>query len=114
MEVYLTVSSQRPSRNEFEIYVPMSKIVSVKIDYDVLRVVDRLWKSLKYHNRSDFVRDAIIRYTLGILNSLKASDSESNSGIPVLGASEIEKMEKVLRGALRRYSTQNRYVAEKM
>lgn len=45
-----------------EIEVPMTKVVTVRLDYDLLQAIDRAWRALGYSNRSEFIRDALSHY----------------------------------------------------
>lgn len=54
--------SRERDENIIEVEVPMTKVVTVKLDYDLLQVIDRLWKTLGYSNRSEFIRDALSYY----------------------------------------------------
>ncbi len=38
------------------------KVVSVKLDVEIIDEIDRVWRSLGYSNRSEFLREAILFY----------------------------------------------------
>ncbi len=49
--------------NEIEIIVePPKKVVSFKLDVDIIEQIDRLWQSLGYRSRSEFLREAVLFY----------------------------------------------------
>ena len=50
---------------------PRLRVVSVKIDEYLLRIVDDVWKTLGYASRSEFIREAIVWY----LHAIRVSSS---------------------------------------
>ncbi len=46
---------------EFEVLVtPPKKVVSVKLDADLVDLVDKFWRMYGYRSRSEFIREAIL------------------------------------------------------
>ncbi len=41
---------------------PPKKVVSIKLEVDLIAEIDRLWPKLGYRSRSDFIREAILYY----------------------------------------------------
>jgi metal-responsive CopG/Arc/MetJ family transcriptional regulator len=38
------------------------KVVSIKLEVDIIREIDEVWKKLGYSSRSEFIREAILYY----------------------------------------------------
>ncbi len=50
-------------RKDFDIVIPSPKrVVSIKLEIDLIEEIDRLWRSLGYTSRSEFIREAILYY----------------------------------------------------
>ncbi len=48
---------------DFDLVIPSPKrVVSIKLEIDLIEEIDRLWRSLGYTSRSEFIREAIIYY----------------------------------------------------
>lgn len=45
-----------------EIHIPLTKVISVKIDVDTLKETDVIYKLRGYRNRSELLREAIATY----------------------------------------------------
>jgi len=56
---------------------PTKKVVSVKLDVDIIEELDRLWKKLGYNSRSEFIREAILFYMQYVQEKLKARKIEN-------------------------------------
>ncbi|HIP85198.1 MAG TPA: ribbon-helix-helix protein, CopG family [Pyrodictium sp.] len=41
---------------------PAKKVVSIKLDVDIIEELDKLWRKLGYNSRSEFIREAILFY----------------------------------------------------
>ncbi len=47
----------------FDLVIPSPKrVVSIKLEIDLIEEIDRLWRRLGYTSRSEFIREAIIYY----------------------------------------------------
>jgi Arc/MetJ-type ribon-helix-helix transcriptional regulator len=47
--------------SEFEILVtPPKKVISIKLDADLIDIMDSVWKRYGYSSRSEFIREAIL------------------------------------------------------
>ncbi len=71
----MTVRTRRSetvgNNDVFEIRVtPPKKVVSVKIDVDLLHEIDKVWRELGYKSRSQFIIEAIIYY-MQVVKSMK-------------------------------------------
>jgi len=58
---------------------PTKKVVSVKLDIDIIEELDRLWKKLGYNSRSEFIREAILFYMQYVQEKLKARKTENTN-----------------------------------
>lgn len=38
------------------------KVVSIKLEYDIINEIDEVWRKLGYRSRSEFIREAILYY----------------------------------------------------
>ncbi len=49
------------------------KVVSIKLEVDIIREIDEVWRKLGYSSRSEFIREAILYYAqiAPILRSVK-------------------------------------------
>lgn len=56
---------------------PTKKVVSVKLDVDIIEELDKLWKKLGYNSRSEFIREAILFYMQYVQERLKARKTEN-------------------------------------
>jgi metal-responsive CopG/Arc/MetJ family transcriptional regulator len=60
----------RAQRPVFDIVIPSpKKVVSIKLEVDLLEEIDRLWRSLGYTSRSEFIREALIYYMQVVSNT---------------------------------------------
>ena len=75
--------------NVFDIPVPPpKKVVSVKLEVDIIEEIDRIWRSLGYASRSEFIREAILYYMQVVMSnqavartaSMDIVAAESDSG----------------------------------
>ncbi|BES81354.1 hypothetical protein PABY_09210 [Pyrodictium abyssi] len=56
--------------NVFDVPVsPPKKVVSVKLEVDIIEEMDRIWRSLGYASRSEFIREAILYYMQVVMSS---------------------------------------------
>ncbi|WP_236698202.1 ribbon-helix-helix domain-containing protein [Pyrodictium occultum] len=66
--------------NVFEVPVsPPKKVVSVKLEVDIIEEMDRLWRSLGYTSRSEFIREAILYYMQVVASSQTLKSSVSTA-----------------------------------
>lgn len=73
---------------EFEIPVPPpKKVVSVKLEVDLIEEMDRVWRALGYNNRSDFIREAILYYMQVVMQN-KDNMLEARQALTIL---ELER-----------------------
>ena len=45
---------------------PRKRVVSVKLEETLVEMLDDLWRSLGYQNRSEFIREAIVWYMAAV------------------------------------------------
>ena len=62
------------------------KVVSIKLDVDLINEIDRVWQRLGYSSRSEFIREAILYYLqhVTLLNqqlSLSPPKAEDKEGV---------------------------------
>lgn len=62
------------------------KVVSVKLDVEIIDEIDRVWRSLGYSNRSEFLREAILFY----LQFVKKRGASVSTAIRGEGAEAVE------------------------
>jgi len=58
---------------------PTKKVVSVKLDVDIIEELDKLWRRLGYNSRSEFIREAILFYMQYVQEKLEAKRDENTS-----------------------------------
>jgi len=58
---------------------PTKKVVSVKLDVDIIEELDKLWKKLGYNSRSEFIREAILFYMQYVQERLKVRKTENTN-----------------------------------
>ncbi len=46
------------------IVTPPKKVVSVKLDVDIIEQMDKVWREYGYSSRSEFIREAILFYMM--------------------------------------------------
>ncbi len=68
------------------------KVVSVKLDVEIIDEIDRVWRSLGYSNRSEFLREAILFY----LQFVKRRGAAVSSAIQGRGPETIEALAEVV------------------
>jgi len=67
--------------NVFDVPVsPPKKVVSIKLEVDIIEEMDRIWRSLGYASRSEFIREAILYY-MQVVTSNQAMAKTSVMGI---------------------------------
>jgi len=55
--------SRRSDDNSIEVIQPeVKKVVSVKLDVELIEQLDRCWRRHGYRSRSEFIREAILFY----------------------------------------------------
>jgi len=57
---------------------PTKKVVSVKLDVDIIEELDKLWKKLGYNSRSEFIREAILFYMQYVQEKLDKKAGDTN------------------------------------
>ncbi|MET1128953.1 MAG: ribbon-helix-helix domain-containing protein [Thermoproteota archaeon] len=63
-------------------YLPIGspkKVVSVKLEVEIVDEMDKLWRALGYSSRSDFIREAILAYMQLLKNSTTLSTSSKEA-----------------------------------
>ena len=74
--------------NVFDVPVsPPKKVVSVKLEVDIIEEMDRVWRSLGYASRSEFIREAILYYMQVVMSD--RSIAKSTVAGMVVGDSEL-------------------------
>ncbi len=66
------------SKREHVIDVPVpspKRVVSVKLEVELIEEMDRLWRLLGYNSRSDFIREAILYYMQIAARRLETSNT---------------------------------------
>jgi Arc/MetJ-type ribon-helix-helix transcriptional regulator len=57
-----------------DVLVPSPKrVVSVKLEVELIEEIDRVWRLLGYNSRSDFIREAILYYMQIAMRRLESS-----------------------------------------
>lgn len=74
------------------IIVPPKKVVSVKLDADLIAEIDRLWRKHGYQSRSDFIREAILCY-IQLLSSREARGAGETRGEEEVGEGDEDVRE---------------------
>jgi Arc/MetJ-type ribon-helix-helix transcriptional regulator len=63
-------------------YLPIGspkKVVSVKLEVEIIDEMDKLWRTLGYSSRSDFIREAILAYMQLLRNPTTLSTSSTEA-----------------------------------
>ncbi|BEP17644.1 hypothetical protein PYJP_09960 [Pyrofollis japonicus] len=93
----------RVQRPVFDIVIPSpKKVVSIKLEVDLLEEIDRLWRSLGYTSRSEFIREALIYY-MQVVSSISFESTQEVSVIennPAMKIDDNDEDKKVKDGAL--------------
>ena len=80
----------------FEIDIKSSKVLSIKIDTELLNNIDKLWRNLGYTSRSEFIRESLI-LTIKLINLLKNTRLENLNNSPTHKNSQpLETLYKIL------------------
>lgn len=67
------------------------KVVSIKLDVDLINEIDRVWQKLGYSSRSEFIREAILYYLQHVTlfqQQLSPSSTSTGDGDEVEEAAE--------------------------
>ncbi|MET1102181.1 MAG: ribbon-helix-helix domain-containing protein [Pyrodictiaceae archaeon] len=51
------------------IIVPPKRVISVKLEAELVNLLDRIWREYGYSSRSEFIREAIMYYIQFLTNS---------------------------------------------
>jgi len=74
---------------------PTKKVVSVKLDVDIIEELDRLWRKLGYNSRSEFIREAILFYMQYVQERLETKRAE-NTGKLAQQKLPLRELEEVI------------------
>lgn len=79
----------KSSYKAFELEIPLTKVISIKIDAEMLKETDFIYRKRGFKSRSEFIREAIVVY----LEILKKYDRDEARKIlsSILNSSEIAK-----------------------
>ncbi len=62
----------------FLVDIKSSKVLSIKIDSELLATIDKMWRDLGYTSRSEFIRESLI-VVLKLIELVKESNPETIS-----------------------------------
>ncbi|ABM81092.1 ribbon-helix-helix domain-containing protein [Hyperthermus butylicus] len=94
--------ARQPSDTQIiDVVVPSpKKVVSVKLEVEIIEELDRTWRALGYTSRSEFIREAILYY-MQVVQARRAATSAAIRGDNMgrvlangeAGAEEVEEEE---------------------